>query len=122
MIGIGLDMCRVDRMRQMMGNGKFLLRYFSGEEQAYIAQGGRMGPDSAAAMFAAKEAALKALGTGLGGIHLQDVVILHAPSGQPYYELRGTAMARMQALGGQKIHLSVTHEGDMAAAVAILEE
>lgn len=82
---------------------------------------GRMGPDSAAALFAAKEAAVKALGTGFSGIHPQDVVILHDASGQPYYDLRGAAQARMLALGGRRMHLSMTHEEDTAAAVAILE-
>jgi holo-[acyl-carrier protein] synthase len=49
------------------------------------------------------------------------VVILHGPSGQPYYELRGTALERMQAMGGRRIFLSMTHEEDLAAAVAVLE-
>ena len=121
MIGLGIDLCRISRMQRMLENERFLSRYFSEEERAYIASRGRMGPDSAAAIFAAKEAALKALGTGLAGIKPQDVVILHGPSGQPYYELRGTAHAKLQALGGRRMHLSMTHEEDMAAAVAILE-
>ncbi len=121
MIGIGIDLCRIGRMERMLENERFLIRYFSQEEQEYVRSRGRMGPDSAAAIFAAKEAALKALGTGFSGIRPQDVVILHAPSGQPYYELRGAALARMQELGGRRMHLSMTHEEDMAAAVAILE-
>ncbi len=121
MIGLGIDMCRISRMKRMLENEKFLSRYYSEEEQAYVQSRGRMGPDSAAAIFAAKEAALKALGTGFSGIRPQDVVILHGPSGQPYYELRGAAHARMQALGGRRMHLSMTHEEDLAAAVAVLE-
>lgn len=121
MIGLGLDLCTISRIRKMMENEKFLPRFFSVEEQEYITARGRMGPESAAAMFAAKEAALKALGTGLSGISLQDVVILHAPSGQPYYELRASALMRMHALRARRMHLSLTHEGDTAAAVAILE-
>lgn len=121
MIGLGIDMCRIGRMKRMLENERFLLRYFSQEEQAYVKARGRMGPDSAAAIFAAKEAALKALGTGFAGIPPQDVVILHEPSGQPYYELRGAALARMQALGGRRVLLSMTHEEDLAAAVAVLE-
>ncbi len=121
MIGLGIDMCRISRMQQMLENEKFLLRYFSEEEQAYVQSRGRMGPDSAAAIFAAKEAALKALGTGLAGVKLQDVVILHESSGQPYYDLRGAALARMKALSGRRMHLSMTHEEDLAAAVAVLE-
>ena len=122
MIGLGLDICRVGRIRDAMDNEKFLPRYFSPQEQAYVAGRGRMGPASAAAIFAAKEAAVKALGTGFAGVHPRDVVILHEASGQPYYALEGTALARMQALGGRRMHLSMTHEEDVAAAVAILEE
>ncbi len=121
MIGLGIDMCRISRMQRMLENDRFLSRYFSGEEQDYVKARGRMGPDSAAAIFAAKEAALKALGTGFAGISPQDVVILHGPSGQPYYELRGTALERMRALNGRQMHLSMTHEEDLAAAVAVLE-
>ena len=121
MIGLGIDMCRIGRMKRMLENERFLSRYFREEEQAYVLDRGRMGPDSAAAIFAAKEAALKALGTGFTGVRPQDVVILHAPSGQPYYELRGAAQERMRALGGHHMHLSMTHEEDLAAAVAVLE-
>lgn len=122
MIGLGIDLCRISRMRRMMENVKFLPRYFSEEEQEYVALRGKMGPDSAAAIFAAKEAALKALGTGFAGVRPQDVVILHGPSGQPYYDLRGAALARMREMGGGRMHLSMTHEEDLAAAVAVLEE
>jgi len=121
MIGLGIDMCRIGRMKCMLENEKFLTRYFSEEEQTYVQTRGRMGPDSAAAIFAAKEAALKALGTGFAGIRPQDVVILHEPSGQPFYDLRGAALARMQSLGGRRMLLSMTHEADIAAAVAVLE-
>lgn len=121
MIGLGIDLCRIPRMQRMIEDERFLLRYFSEEEREYIAARARMGPDSAAAIFAAKEAALKALGTGFAGIKPQDVVILHGPSGQPYYELRGSALEKMKELGGRRMHLSMTHEEDMAAAVAILE-
>lgn len=121
MIGLGIDLCRIGRMRRMMENEKFLSRFFSSEEQAYVSGRGRMGPDSAAAIFAAKEAAVKALGTGFGAVRPQDVVILHDASGQPYYDLRGAAQERMRELNGRRMHLSMTHEEDMAAAVAILE-
>ena len=120
-VGMGIDLCEVPRLAKALERPGFLERFFTGTEAEYIRGRGRAGAESAAGCFAAKEAALKALGTGFNGIRPQDVVILHAPSGQPYYELRGAALARMQELGGRRMHLSMTHEEDMAAAVAILE-
>ena len=69
---------------------------------------------------AAKEAALKALGCGIA-LPLTDVGVTHDEAGAPRYRLCGEAAAKMAALGGKAMHLSITHEGGMAAAVAILE-
>ena len=66
MIGLGIDLCQVERIEKAMAaHANFLSRYYTEEEQAYIAQRGKAGPQSAAAMFAAKEALLKAMGVGL---------------------------------------------------------
>jgi holo-[acyl-carrier protein] synthase len=75
-----------------------------------------------AGRFAAKEAAVKALGTGFaGGVGLPDVETLSLPSGQPRLFLRGRAALLAEEAGVRSIHVSLSHERDMAVAVVILE-
>ena len=68
MRGLGIDLCGVGRIERELKRGDaFLRRFFTNSERAYIASRGQMGAQSAAAMFAAKEAFLKAVGAGIGG-------------------------------------------------------
>ena len=63
MRGLGIDLCEVERIeRELKRSDAFLRRFFTNSERAYIASRGQMGAQSAAAMFAAKEAFLKAVG------------------------------------------------------------
>ena len=81
-----------------------------------------MGAQSAAAMFAAKEALLKAMGVGLsGGIALREIGVCHDENGAPHYKLTGAAAEKLRAMSGGTIYLSLTHEGGTAAAVAVIE-
>ena len=64
-IGIGTDLCQVQRMSQLLDDGSFLRRYFEQAEQAYILARGACAAQSMAGHFAAKEAFVKALGAGL---------------------------------------------------------
>lgn len=123
MKGLGIDLCSIDRIRRVLEKGDgFLHRYFTPEEQAYIARRGKAGAESAAAMFAAKEAFLKAVGTGIGGgIPLTDVSVTHGENGQPGYVLGEAAAARMAQLGAGEAWLSLSHEAGVAAAVCVLE-
>jgi holo-[acyl-carrier protein] synthase len=122
MIGIGLDLCQVERIENAIASTGFLERYYTPEEQEYIKERGKMGPQSAAAMFAAKEAFLKAIGSGIDGqIHLSEIGVIHDPLGAPRYQLNGAALKRLHQLGGKAVHLTLTHENGMAAAVAIIE-
>lgn len=123
MKGLGIDLCSIERIRRVLEKGDgFLRRYFTPEEQAYIARRGQTGPESAAAMFAAKEAFLKAVGTGIGGgIPLTDVSVTHGESGQPGYVLGEKAAACMAKLGAGQAWLSLSHEAGVAAAVCVLE-
>lgn len=76
-----------------------------------------------AARFAAKEAAVKALGTGFAeGIGPRDVAVRSLPSGKPELVLSGAARERARALGAARLHLTLTHTRDNAAAVVILEQ
>ena len=123
MIGIGIDLCEIARMERILNTGDaFLQRYFTPCEQAYIQERGKTAAQSMAAIFAAKEAFLKALGIGIDGqIPLADVEIRHTESGQPEYALTGAAQEKLAALGATRAMLSLTHEAGMAAAVAIIE-
>lgn len=123
MIGLGLDLCEVARIEAAIGkNEGFLARYYTPEERAYLAARGQASGQSAAAMFAAKEAFLKALGVGLsGGLAMADVGVSHDALGCPGYALSQAALARMAQRGASRAHLSLTHDAGMAAAVCILE-
>ena len=111
--GVGIDLCEIARMQTLLDEGRSLRRMFTGEEQAYIAGKGASAAQTMAGMFAAKEAALKALGTGMS-IPMTDICIRHTPLGQPVATLTGSA-AEM----GGRLLISITHEGDTAAANAI---
>ena len=121
MIGLGVDLCEIARIeKQLLHSDAFLARYFTDAERAYIAARGKAGAQSAAAMFAAKEAYLKAVGAGLS-IPLCDVGVEHDESGAPRYVLCGAAAEKLASLGATRAHLSLTHEAGMACAVAVVE-
>ncbi|MBR3874116.1 MAG: holo-ACP synthase [Clostridia bacterium] len=121
MKGIGIDLCAIERIEKSM-NERFLTRYFTQEERDYIAQRGQMGAQSAAAMFAAKEAFLKAVGIGIGrGIELCEVGVVHTDNGVPVYHLCGKAAEKMDELGAKSAFLSLSHEVGIAAAVCVIE-
>lgn len=111
--GVGIDLCEIARMQRLLDEGHSLRRMFTEEEESYIRAKGVSAAQTMAGMFAAKEAVLKALGTGMT-IPLTDIVIGHTPLGQPIATLTGKAAAC-----GGKILLSITHEGTMAAGMAV---
>ena len=111
--GIGLDLCEISRMQQLLDSGHSLRRMFSPEEEAYIRSKGAGAAQTMAGFFAAKEAVLKALGTGMT-ISMTDIIISHTALGQPQASLTGAA-----AHAEGSFLLSITHEGGMAAAMAI---
>ena len=122
MIGLGIDLCQVERIEKAMAtHANFLSRYYTEEEQAYIAQRGSVGAQSAAAMFAAKEAFLKALGVGLsGGIALHEVGVTHNEQGCPSYALSSAALEQLRQRGFASAELSLSHEGGLAIAMCLL--
>ena len=120
-IGIGIDLCAIDRMEQALKNERFLIRFFAEEEQTYILSRGLGQAATTAACFAAKEALVKAFGTGFVEIATKDVVVLRTENGRPYYDLRGPAKLKAEELGVTHIHLSLSHDAGAAAAFCILE-
>ncbi len=129
-IGIGCDLCVVERIGKIMAKpsgGHFLRRVFAAEELALLGLSGTdigigSGTQTArlAAQFAAKEAFLKAVGTGLSGFALAEIAALRHPSGAPYYAFTGAA-ADYMAQHGYTAHLSLSHDGGMAMAYCVLE-
>lgn len=114
--GLGLDLCLISRMEELAEDERFLARYFTGEEAAYIKSRGASAAQTMAGIFAAKEAFVKALGVGIS-LPMRDIGVTHMPSGQPCYALTGKAAELAQ---GSTCMLSITHEGDMAAAVCMI--
>ena len=122
--GIGLDLCEIERMKKAIERPHFVDRVYTAPEAERIraASDIRRG-EIAAGLFAAKEAVSKALGTGLVGIELSDIEVAPDASGCPRCALSGKALDRARALCGEgfTVWVSITHEGGMAAATAILE-
>ena len=121
-IGIGLDLIELSRMERSLHRfgEHFLNRIMADDERSAIP--GDPAVSHVAARFAAKEAAVKALGTGFAeGIGPRDVAVRSLPSGKPELVLSGKAREKADALGVKKLHLTLTHTRDNAAAVVILE-
>jgi holo-[acyl-carrier protein] synthase len=96
-------------------------RYFHPDELQEAISKGSGAYLSLAARFAAKEAFGKALGTGLAGIVLKDVMVKNRHNGQPEIIVSGTALTALQRCGASRLHLSLTHERDNAIAMVVLE-
>lgn len=121
-IGIGLDLCRIERIEKAIEKAHFLERIYTAAEQNRIrsATDMRRG-EIAAGLFAAKEAAAKALGTGFSGFGFSDIEILPDDFGKPVCALHGKASEIFRQSGGKSIFISISHESGMAAATAIIE-
>lgn len=122
-LGIGMDLCRIDRISKAILNSRFLERVYTPAECTRIASASnekRKG-EIAAGLFAAKEAVSKALGTGFTDFGFSDIEILPDPLGRPICTLSGNALKRFGALGGESVFITITHESGMAAASAVIE-
>jgi holo-[acyl-carrier protein] synthase len=122
--GIGIDVVRVERLVESLGRfGKRMeARLFTEEELAYCARHKDPSPHLAA-RFAAKEAAFKALGTGWsGGVGWKQVEVLQPGGQRPELRLTGTALERLQSLGANRSHLSLTHDAGVAIACVVIED
>lgn len=122
-IGMGIDLIEISRIEAALTRygERFLHRVFTPDELAYARRKHHPAPHLAG-RFAAKEAALKALGTGKsGGIRWRDVEILSSPGGKPRIEFHGRAWDRFRALGGRQAHVSLSHGREIAIAQVIIE-
>jgi len=120
--GLGIDIVEIERLRRSMSRTMgFAERVFDPGEIEYC----RSMADPArhfAARFAAKEAVMKALGTGWSqGVAFKDIVVDHPEAGPPEVRLSGASAERFAELGGQRILLSLSHEQTCAVATALIE-
>ena len=118
----GIDLVEERRILEMVeSHGEtFLKRVFTPEERAYAVPDGKPRGERLAARFAAKEAVLKALGTGWsGGIAWTDVEVSRDGAGRPGVALSGEAAAVAGRLGIVAWHLSLTHAAGLAVASVI---
>lgn len=113
-VGIGIDVCSVDRWESMVSRRPAVVeRLLTPAEAA-------KNPTSQAARFAAKEALAKALGAPLG-LSWLDAEVVTGTAGEPVLEIRGTVAARARELGVTKVHLSLSHDAGLAVAYVVCE-
>jgi holo-[acyl-carrier protein] synthase len=122
-LGIGSDIAEVHRIRHSVERfgARFLNRIYTEREQRYCTSKANS-YERFAARFAAKEAGMKAIGTGWNfGVRWVDFEVANEPSGRPTLLLRGVASQFADRLGTKRVSISLTHTADIAFAVVILE-
>ena len=123
-LGIGTDLAEVDRIKRSVDEygDRFLHRVYTERERHY-AMSKKNYPERLAARFAAKEAGMKALGTGWRrGVTWKDFEVVNESGGRPTLHLTGVAQQIAAAMGAKRSSISRTHTVSMACAVGIREE
>ena len=120
MLSTGVDIIEIDRVRQVLERygARFLQRVFTPGEIAYC----RSRAPNLAARFAAKEATMKALGTGVRGVGWRDIEVVRAASGAPGLRLHGRGLARAERLGVSETALSLSHSREYAIAFVVVQQ
>lgn len=122
-LGIGVDVCEVARIRRAVERARFVERVFTAGERAYCEARKKGRCESYAARFAAKEAVMKALGTGWGeGVSWQDVEVVREADGAPVLRLHGAAAALARTRRLRRWHVSLSHSAGVAMAWVIAED
>lgn len=124
-INIGIDLVDLDRIAASLARfgDRFLDKVLTPDELALLPSAHEARIAYVGGRFAAKEAALKALGTGMAeGIGLRDVTVTRLPGGRPELILTGRAAQRAKDLGVRRALISLTHSRTSAAAVVTLED
>jgi len=119
MLTTGVDIVEIPRVQRVLDRygRRFLERIFTEGEIAYC----RGRAPNLAARFAAKEATMKALGTGTRGVSWKDIEVLRRQSGEPHIRLQGRAEVRAQRLGVAEISLSLSHCREYAVAFVVTQ-
>jgi len=122
-IAIGVDLVEISRIEEVFTRRgeRFRRRVFTEGEISYCERRASK-LSSYAARFAAKEAVMKALGTGWSdGIGWKDIEVVSGPNGGPIIQLHGNALERMREIGATRALVSLTHSGELAIAQVVLE-
>jgi holo-[acyl-carrier protein] synthase len=122
-VGTGIDIAEVERVRQTIERfgRRFTERVFTAEEIRYCESKANK-VERYAARFAAKEAAMKAIGTGWDrGVTWRDVEVRRVPGSRPTIAFHGKAAEFFSKLGGVRAHLSLTHTKELAMAQVVIE-
>jgi holo-[acyl-carrier protein] synthase len=122
-VGTGVDLAEVDRIQAAIERygRRFIERIYTPAEIAYVERKANR-YERYAARFAAKEAGMKAIGTGWKrGVRWQDFEVKNLPSGRPTLQFHGVAAGFAQSLGVRNVALSITHTAVQAMAIVILE-
>jgi holo-[acyl-carrier protein] synthase len=114
---VGIDVIEIARVKAVLAKHpeRFLARVFTREEVAFCR--GRV--PELAARFAAKEAVMKALGTGARGLAWREIEILPNQRGKPLVYLHGQALARAETIGLRGVDISLTHSHELAIAAVV---
>ena len=120
--GIGCDIIEIERIARAIKSESFIRRVFTAEEAAYCQRRGQQAAASFAARFAAKEAVLKALGTGLREGSLQEIAVDNDGLGKPLVQLSGHFAMLAKQLGVKNIQISLSHSRELATAYVIMED
>lgn len=122
---MGTDLVEIGRIRRSIElyGDRFLNRIYTPLEQAYCVQRGVSAAESFAARFAAKEAAMKALATGMWqGVNWKDFEVSNESSGRPVLRFHGRAQLHAERLRTKRIWISLSHTIDHAVAMVVLED
>jgi holo-[acyl-carrier protein] synthase len=123
-VGHGIDLMSTSRIAASIARfgEHFLARIYTDHERAVADRRVKHASQMYTAFWAAKEATMKALGTGnRRGVHFRDIEVRHEPSGKPYIVLYGASRARAEVLGVDRIEVSLTHLKETAAASVLFE-
>ena len=118
MLTTGVDIIEISRVRRTLERygRRFLDRVYTPAEIAYC----RERAPNLAARFAAKEATMKALGTGVRGVSWKDIEVIRHESGAPAIKLHGRCKQRAQRLGVQEVAISLSHSREYAVASVVI--
>ncbi len=120
-IGVGIDIIEIERIKKAITkNPKIISRIFNQEEIGLFEEE-NFRPNMIAGFFAAKEATVKALGTGIRGLQWKDIEIKKTREGKPLIELHNNAKNIAYSKNITNIHISISHSKEYAVAQAIAE-
>lgn len=121
-IGTGVDISAISRIQAVLDRfgERFKRRCFTPGEREYCDRT-KFYAQHYAARFAAKEAAFKAIGTGLRGVSWKDAEVRRKPGEAPTLHFTGKAFVRFSTIGGTHVHVTLSHDRDLAIAFVVVE-